>query len=204
MINKKYKLKQLEDAVKYCSLKYFIVDFEEIEYFKIKMQFPFLKYVINQKLTELEVENYFRDKKYTNFSIENESVKGDYFECSVKFGLKQYIKLPNEIKEEYTVDEIISMNKLEKSNFESEDEENENKDNGENNEELNAQKDSENKINENNENINKDITLINQKEINKLNEENFQNLNNLLKKFSIKENNKNNSDGNTSKIIDII
>ena len=78
------------------------------------------------------------------------------------------------------MDEIISMNKLETSNFESEDEENENKDNGENNEELNAQKDSENKIIGNNESINKYITLYNQKEINKLNEENFQNFNNLL------------------------
>ena len=185
---------KLEDAINYCSLKYFIVEFEENKYFQMKIQFPFLKYVINKKLTEIEVDKYFQEKKYLKLSIENESVKGDYFECSVKFGLKERIKLPAKIEKEYTVNEIITMDKLEKSNFEFNDDEDEEIDNGENKEELNNLKDSDNIPIENNESINKVNISNNQKEINISHEENSKNLKNLLSKFSINENNNKNNE----------
>ena len=197
IINNKYKLDKLEDAIKYCSLKYFIVEFEENEedkYFQMKIQFPFLKYVINKKLTEIEVDKYFQEEKYLKLTIENESVKGDYFECSAKFGLKEHIKLPKKIEKEYTVTEIITMDKLEKSNFEFEDDEKEEINNGENKEELNNHKDSDNIPIENNDSINNINISNNQSEINLLNEENSQNLKNLLNDFSIEENNNKNNE----------
>ena len=122
IINKRYENSKLNDIILYCPLKFFIVKFYDNGYFKIKMKFPFLKYIINKKLTEEEVNNYFKDKKYINSSIENDSVKGDYFEYAVKYGLQKYIKYPNEINEEVLLKEIITMDKKEIENYESEEE----------------------------------------------------------------------------------
>ena len=38
---------------------------------------------MNTQLTNIEVDNYFKQKKYAYLTIENDSVKGDYFEYSV-------------------------------------------------------------------------------------------------------------------------
>ena len=113
MLNKEYKITNLSEVIRFCPLKFFVVEFKENEYFKIKKRFPFLNYVINTKLTNIEVDNYFKQKKYAHLTIENDSVKGDYFEYSVKFGLKNNIILPAEINDEVVLEEIITMNKKE-------------------------------------------------------------------------------------------
>ena len=46
---------------------------------------------------------------YLKSSIENETVKGDYFESSVKKGLKNNIKLPAVIENEIILEEISTM-----------------------------------------------------------------------------------------------
>ena len=73
------------------------------------MQFPFLKKIINKKLESEAIDSYFKEKKYLKSSIENEMVKGDYFESSVKQGLKNNIKLPEVIENEVILEEISSM-----------------------------------------------------------------------------------------------
>ena len=90
-ISKKYELEKIESVMKYCPLKYFVVEFMFNQLFMIKLQFPFLKPIINRRLLKDEVFNYFKDEKYLKILIENETVKGNYFEEAVKFGLKEDI-----------------------------------------------------------------------------------------------------------------
>ena len=50
MINKRYEMSELNNIIQWFPLKYFVVQFTENGYFKIKMLFPFLKNIINKKL----------------------------------------------------------------------------------------------------------------------------------------------------------
>jgi hypothetical protein len=109
MINKRYEMSELNNIIQWFPLKYFVVQFTENGYFKIKMLFPFLKNIINKKLDSEAVDSYFKERKYLKSSIENETVKGDYFESSVKKGLKNNIELPAIIKNEVILEEISTM-----------------------------------------------------------------------------------------------
>jgi len=109
MINKTYEMSELNNLIKWFPLKYFLVQFIENRYFKIKMQFPFLKKIINKKLESEAIDSYFKEKKYLKSSIENETVKGDYFESSVKKGLKKNIKFSKVIENEVILEEISTM-----------------------------------------------------------------------------------------------
>jgi hypothetical protein len=109
MINRKYEMSELNNIIKWFPLKYFVVQFKENGTFKIKMLFPFLKKIINKTLDIKEIDSFFAEKKYLKTSIENDKVKGDYFESSVKIGLKNNIKLPAEINSEVVLEEIVTM-----------------------------------------------------------------------------------------------
>ena len=94
-----------------------IVEFIDDKYFEIKIQFPFLLPIINRRLLSEEVDNYFKTKKYLKLTIENETIKGNYFEEAVKIGLKNKIKLPAEIDNTIEVKEIATMNEINKNSL---------------------------------------------------------------------------------------
>ena len=122
IINKKYKREYLNSVLFYCPLKYLIVKFFSGGYFQIKMQFPFLKNIIDKELTAQEVDNYFLSEKYTKDTIANDSIKGDYFEYSVKKGLSNNM-LPVNFDDNVILKEIITMEMIEKDNDDDIDEE---------------------------------------------------------------------------------
>jgi hypothetical protein len=111
IINKEYSYEKFEAIIKYCPLKYFVVNFGKYK-FIIKPIFPFMKIIINYKLKEIECYDYFKKEKYKNDVITNNYIKGDYFEASAKFEL---VKLKFPEKSNYItkiVNEIVSMDKL--------------------------------------------------------------------------------------------
>jgi hypothetical protein len=111
MINKKYKISELSKIIQWCPLQYFVIKFlDNNKYFKMKMLFPFLKNVINRKLKIDEIDNFFKNEKYLKSLIENDTIKGDYFEASVKLGLKNNFDLSINIDKEITLKEIVTMN----------------------------------------------------------------------------------------------
>ena len=115
IISKKYEIEKIESVLKYFPLKYFVVEFVNNELFRLKSQFPFLKYIIYRKLLKDEVFNYFKDEKYLKKLIENEKVKRNYFEEAVKFGLKENIELPIKLKI-YSSIEVKEIGKIEEIN----------------------------------------------------------------------------------------
>ena len=110
IIKTEYHLNQLEEIIKFCLLKYFVVKFNEYG-FNIEPMFPFMIDIITIKFTKDECDDYFKKELYKLNPIESESVKGDYFEESVKFGLQE-LELPRKYEEIYTVDKIASMEQL--------------------------------------------------------------------------------------------
>ena len=114
LINKEYEISKLSNILQYIPLKYFVIDFIGNDHFVIKMHFPFLNYVINKNLTDKEVNDYFIKEKYLKSFIENDSVKGDYFEIAVKEGIKNnYIILPAKINYSIILEEIVTMEVVE-------------------------------------------------------------------------------------------
>jgi len=132
MINKTYEMSELNNIIKWFPLKYFLVQFTKNGYFKVKMQFPFLKKIINKKLDIEAVDSYFKEKKYLKASIKNEMVADDYFESSVKQGLKNNIKLPAVIENEVILEEISTMMTKEENSDDDDTYEDENEDEDEN------------------------------------------------------------------------
>ena len=110
IIKNEYNLNKLEEIIKYCLLKYFVIIFNSYT-FKIRPIFPYILNIIAIKFTEEECDYYFQNELYKFNPIESESVKGDYFEEAVKFGI-QRLQLPRKVMDVYTVDEIASMNQL--------------------------------------------------------------------------------------------
>ena len=111
LINKEYSYSDFSLVIQFVPLKYFIINFKS-DNFKIKPIFPFMYNIVNYKLKESECDNYFKNKMYSNNSIENKYVKGDYFEAATKFGLLK-LKFPK--KDNYietTLNEIVSMDKI--------------------------------------------------------------------------------------------
>ena len=208
IINKKYKLDKLNEVMHYCPLKFFVVKFYENEFFKIKKRFPFLKYIINRKIKDEEVNNYFKDEKYLKNSIVNESVKGDYFELAVKLGLNHNIKLPQKIDGTVILKEIIKMESVGESDSseDSEDskqlsDQNEEKEEEENNDDINEDDDNNivkemiNKEEDNSATINEDKKIeksddLNEKEKREMYDIKKNKLETLLKNYHININKK--------------
>ena len=115
IIRKEYDYEIFRIIIQYCPLKYFIIVFKK-NTFVIKPLFPFMTNIINYKLKKEECDEYFKKEKYKKDIIENNYVKGDYFEASVKFGLKK-LKLPGINKiyphpQTIILNEIVSMDKI--------------------------------------------------------------------------------------------
>ena len=120
IVNRKHEIEKLNNIVEYCPLKFIVVKFLEDNFFILKYRFPFLKYIVETKLTESQIKEFFSKKKYLKTS--NELIKGDYFESSVKIGLKKSIKLPVKFDKEIILDEIVTMEKQVEINYESDEE----------------------------------------------------------------------------------
>ena len=110
ILNKNYEYEHFNSILKYIPLKYCFIYFTKYD-FIIKPMFPYLYNIIRVNLTEKECDNYFKNEEYKQNIIEGESVKGYYFEESVKFGLKNLISPSNSIKK-YTLKDIVSMDKI--------------------------------------------------------------------------------------------
>ena len=117
IINKKYSVKEIDSVLAYCPLKYLVVEFINDETFVIKMQFPFLLPIINRRLLSEEVDDYFKNEKYLKLTIEDETIKGNYFEEAAKIGLKKHIILPKEIDSTIEVEEIAKMREINKNSL---------------------------------------------------------------------------------------
>ena len=117
IINKKYPVKKIDSVLAYCPLKYLVVEFINDETFVIKMQFPFLHPIINRRLLSEEVDDYFKNEKYLKLTIEDETIKGNYFEEAAKIGLKKHIILPKEIDSTIEVEEIATMREINKNSL---------------------------------------------------------------------------------------
>ena len=117
LINKKYEIKEIEFVMEYCPLKYFVVKFINNQFFRIEMQFPFLKIVINRKLLIDEIDSYFKNEMYLKRLVENDTVKGNYFEEAAIDGLKHHIILPSKIDNSIEVKEIAKMEEINKNSY---------------------------------------------------------------------------------------
>ena len=83
VVFKKYNNDKLDDILEICPLKYFEIIFLENNSFQIRTQFSLINQIINRKLLEDEVFNYFKYNKYKRKLITNKTIKGDYFEEAV-------------------------------------------------------------------------------------------------------------------------
>ena len=117
IIGKKYEIKDIEKVMKYCPLKYIIIEFTPEKEFVIKNQFNFFIQILNRKLQSNEVFNYFAKNKYLLDLIENDTVKGDYFEEAVKYGFKNNISLPRKIDSSIVLNEIATMREIDTDEF---------------------------------------------------------------------------------------
>ena len=117
LLNKNYNIDDIEFVLEYCPLKYFLIEFDENNYFKVKIQFPFIIPIINRKLLKDEVNDYFKNSKYLKKLIENETIKGNYFEEAVKIGLRENIELPLKIDESIEIKEIATMEEINMNDF---------------------------------------------------------------------------------------
>ena len=202
-----YDNDKLDDILELCPLKYFEIIFLENHSFQIRTQFPLINQIINRKLLENEVFNYFKYNKYKRKLITNKTIKGDYFEEAAILGLKNI--LPNEYDYTLEVKEIISMEKIDATSLdfdylEDDYEKDEEADEDKEDEEKDEDKEDEEK--DEGEEEKKEEVHLYQKEEN-LNEENgmnrkenfieincTMNLDDLLEKFSVNNDNKRNND----------
>ena len=139
IINKEFKYEEFPKIIKYCPLKYFVVNFNNYS-FKIKPIFPFMKIIINYKLKEIDCDEYFKKEKYKNSLSINNYIKGDYFEASAKYALVK-LKFPQNKKANTMIlNEIVSMDKIIKENqydMDEDEHEEENSEEGDKNSDFN-------------------------------------------------------------------
>ena len=117
ILHKNYDITDIDLVMKYCPLKFFSVKFIDKETFIIQLQFPFLKTIIYERLLISEVNDYFEKEKYLEKLIENLTVRQNYFEEAVKFGLKNYIKLPLQIDYIIEVKDITNLEEINKKSI---------------------------------------------------------------------------------------
>lgn len=183
IINKKYKNNELNEILELCPLKYFIIIFLENHSFLIRTQFALINQIINRKLLEEEVFNYFKYNKYKRKVITNKTIKGDYFEEAVIIGLKNI--LPNKYDYVLEVKEIISMQKIDSTSLDINYLKDDCEESEESEEEKNEEKEEENIYGENGKNE-KENFIEDEMDVGSLDDHDSINLDELLKKFSIK------------------
>ena len=107
IIEREYDISSLLDVIKYCLLKFFKIEFNE-RTFKVKPIFSFMKHFIWTHFSENICSYYFSNNLYRRNIIENEAVKGCYFEQAVKYGLQKICKYNDII----TLKEIVEMKEI--------------------------------------------------------------------------------------------
>ena len=110
IINIEHQISLLLNLVSSCPLKYFVVNFKN-DCFIITPLFPYIVYYISEYIKIDDCE-YFNKEKYNNISFLSNRIKGEYFEFSAKFGIKEQLKLPFKEYEEVFVDQIAEMNEI--------------------------------------------------------------------------------------------
>ena len=113
IIYKKQEMCSFINIISICPFKYFIIDINlKDKTFIIMPAFPYMVYFINDYVKYKDCDNYFLKEKYNINSFLSNKVKGEYFEYSAKIGIKEKLKLPEEINEEIFVDQIAEMNRI--------------------------------------------------------------------------------------------
>ena len=194
---KKYNNDKLKDILEFCPLKYFIIVFLENNSFLIRTQFSLINQIINRKLLEDEVFNYFKYKKYRRKLITNKTIKGDYFEEAAIIGLNNI--LPNKYDHALEVKEIISMEKIDATSLdcdylEDDYEEDEEKDEDEDEDKEEEEEEGEDNIGEEEKNLHEGNGMIKEEnfiemDIDSLDYNSSMNLDMLLKRFSVNNDN---------------
>ena len=112
-MNKDIPRSQLNEIVSICPLKFFIVDIKE-ESFNIVPLFPFIKYCFKKYLEKVDCDEYFKKEKYKSVSFLSNSIKGEYFEFSVKKAIndENLLRIGKKNFMSLKVNEICKMKEL--------------------------------------------------------------------------------------------
>ena len=105
---------QLIHYVSICPLKFFIIDIKE-DKFQILPLFPFLEYFLLHSIEKCDCDNYFQKGRYKHLTFLSNSVKGEYFEFSVKNAINNNQILNIEDKDTFEsikLYEICNMDKI--------------------------------------------------------------------------------------------
>ena len=108
-LNKEINYNQAKDVLDKTPLKYFKLDLNKT-HFKIDYQFPFVKIISEDCLTENDIDNYFMNKEYEK--DKKKEIKGYMFEKAVILKIKQSNFLPNEINTILKVNSIINFQEI--------------------------------------------------------------------------------------------
>ena len=111
-INIKYEYSQFLNIIEKVPMKYYILIFEK-EYFKINYIFEFMKVLERENITPKECTNYFQQKKYLLDKSFDGKVKGEFFEMSAKFFIKNKSVLPMVIDVTINVKDKVGMKIIE-------------------------------------------------------------------------------------------
>ena len=112
-MNKDIPRSQFNEIISICPLKFFIPDIKE-ESFQIIPLFPFIKYCFKKYLEKVDCDKFFEEEKYKNNTFLSNSIKGEYFEFSVKKALndENLLNIKNLRFMSLKVNEICKMKEL--------------------------------------------------------------------------------------------
>ena len=177
IIGNEYNFNDFSEVIVFCLLKFFKIIINQST-FRIKPIFSYMYNFIMLQFNEDICLNYFKKHLYRNNTIENDSVKGCYFEEAVKFGL-QRLELPCKIDKIITLREISEMEEIIDLNsyYNIDDEGNEGNEDGKENKVDSCE------IDENKENL---MDIISKEDDN--NNENTIKFKKLLKNYNIDDN----------------
>ena len=112
-MNKDIPISQFNEIISICPLNFFIPDIKE-ESFQIIPLFPFIKYCFKKYLEKVDCDKFFEEEKYKNNTFLSNSIKGEYFEFSVKKALndENLLNIKNLRFMSLKVNEICKMKEL--------------------------------------------------------------------------------------------
>ena len=112
-IKKDLEKAQLIHYVSICPLKFFIIDIKE-DKFQILPLFPFLEYFLFHSIEKCDCDNYFQKGRYKHLTFLSNSVKGEYFEFSVKKAINNNQILNIEDKDTFESIKLYEICKMDK------------------------------------------------------------------------------------------
>ena len=113
-MKKDIEKEQLIHYVSICPLKFFIIDIKE-DKFQILPLFPFIEYCLLRSIEKSDCDDYFKKGRYKHLTFLSNSVKGEYFEFSVKKAInnKQILNIEDkDTFESIKLYEICKMDKI--------------------------------------------------------------------------------------------